>query len=157
MHMPDHPHNKVGQKCISYCPYFSFTSAVNHRPRTCLPQSSGLAFGFEQAEDVVFPDCSQTLINRWPLLGFESLMNARSDDIPGPFTFRMMDRVWSSMNSTRTWVTPPREPANKSVIAKGLGCVLGFCDGGRRTCSAEDAGDLDKLDWLFSGIHCYEC
>jgi hypothetical protein len=25
-------------------------------------------------------------------------------------TLRMMERVVSSMNSTRTWVTPPREP-----------------------------------------------
>jgi hypothetical protein len=30
--------------------------------------------------------------------------------VPGPLTFRIMLRVWSSMNSTRTWVTPPREP-----------------------------------------------
>ena len=30
--------------------------------------------------------------------------------VPGPLTLRMMLRVWSSMNSTRTWVTPPREP-----------------------------------------------
>lgn len=37
----------------------------------------------------------------------------------------MMERVWSSMNSTRTWVTPPREPipinqhpaAAKSVLS----------------------------------------
>ena len=30
--------------------------------------------------------------------------------IPGPLTLRIMLRVVSSMNSTRTWVTPPREP-----------------------------------------------
>lgn len=28
----------------------------------------------------------------------------------GPLTFRMIVRVVSSMNSTRTWVTPPRDP-----------------------------------------------
>lgn len=28
----------------------------------------------------------------------------------GPFTLRMMERLGSSMNSTRTCVTPPREP-----------------------------------------------
>lgn len=28
----------------------------------------------------------------------------------GPLTLRMMEREVSSMNSTRTWVTPPREP-----------------------------------------------
>jgi len=30
--------------------------------------------------------------------------------LPGPLTLRMMERVVSSMNSTRTWVTPPRDP-----------------------------------------------
>lgn len=30
--------------------------------------------------------------------------------LTGPLTFRMIDREVSSMNSTRTWVTPPREP-----------------------------------------------
>jgi hypothetical protein len=30
--------------------------------------------------------------------------------IPGPLTLRIMLRVVSSINSTRTWVTPPREP-----------------------------------------------
>lgn len=33
-------------------------------------------------------------------------------DIPGPLTFRMIERVVSSRNSTRTWVTPPREPVD---------------------------------------------
>lgn len=28
----------------------------------------------------------------------------------GPLTFRMIEREVSSMNSTRTWVTPPRDP-----------------------------------------------
>lgn len=31
-------------------------------------------------------------------------------DIPGPLTLRIMLLVVSSINSTRTWVTPPREP-----------------------------------------------
>lgn len=34
---------------------------------------------------------------------------------PGPLTLRMMLRVWSSMNSTRTWVTPPREPVRMQL------------------------------------------
>ena len=32
------------------------------------------------------------------------------NSVPGPFTLRIILRVVSSMNSTRTWVTPPREP-----------------------------------------------
>jgi hypothetical protein len=35
--------------------------------------------------------------------------------LPGPFTFRMMLRDVSSINSTRTWVTPPREPVSHHV------------------------------------------
>ena len=35
--------------------------------------------------------------------------------VPGPLTLRMMERVVSSMNSTRTWVTPPREPASQEI------------------------------------------
>nr|AFK46080.1 unknown [Medicago truncatula] len=34
----------------------------------------------------------------------------------GPLTFRMMDRDWSSMNSTRTCVTPPREPVRPRTL-----------------------------------------
>lgn len=36
--------------------------------------------------------------------------NQRRNRIPGPLTLRMMLREVSSMNSTRTWVTPPRDP-----------------------------------------------
>ena len=35
--------------------------------------------------------------------------------VPGPLTFRMILRLVSSMNSTLTCVTPPREPAGKKV------------------------------------------
>jgi hypothetical protein len=35
--------------------------------------------------------------------------------IPGPLTLRIMLRVVSSMNSTRTWVTPPREPIQSHI------------------------------------------
>lgn len=42
--------------------------------------------------------------------------------VPGPFTFRMMLLVVSSMNSTRTWVTPPREPRRElEMLARVLG------------------------------------
>ncbi len=34
--------------------------------------------------------------------------------IPGPLTFRIMLRLVSSMNSTLTCVTPPREPADRT-------------------------------------------
>lgn len=36
--------------------------------------------------------------------------------VPGPLTFRMIDRVGSSMNSTRTCVTPPREPIPRQPL-----------------------------------------
>lgn len=39
----------------------------------------------------------------------------------GPLTFRMMDRLESSMNSTRTWVTPPREPVRPRTCWQLIG------------------------------------
>lgn len=42
--------------------------------------------------------------------GMDGFRSHGAGDSPGPLTLRMMERVWSSMNSTRTWVTPPREP-----------------------------------------------
>ena len=71
--------------------------------------------------------------------------------IPGPLTFRMMERVVSSMNSTRTWVTPPREPIVRAH-QHGAGSK-GPVRGPERTGSAEDAGDLDELDGSLGGIH----
>lgn len=41
-------------------------------------------------------------------------------DIPGPLTLRIIERVWSSMNSTRTWVTPPREPIPSHVSSNSI-------------------------------------
>ena len=34
----------------------------------------------------------------------------------GPLTFLTIERVESSMNSTRTWVTPPREPVRPRTL-----------------------------------------
>jgi hypothetical protein len=45
----------------------------------------------------------------------------------GPLTLRMMERVLSSRNSTRTWVTPPREPVRPRTLvtlAFLTGCLL---------------------------------
>merc|ERR1719258_569686 len=53
-----------------------------------------------------------------------SLLASRSDSSKqrmsssrtGPLTLRIMLRVVSSMNSTRTWVTPPREPVRPRTL-----------------------------------------
>lgn len=37
----------------------------------------------------------------------------------GPFTLRIMERLGSSMNSTRTCVTPPREPVRPRTYFSG--------------------------------------
>jgi len=43
--------------------------------------------------------------------------NARmSSSRTGPLTFRIIVRVVSSMNSTRTWVTPPRDPVRPRTL-----------------------------------------
>lgn len=82
--------------------------------------------------------------------------------IPGPLTLRMMLRVVSSMNSTRTWVTPPREPVvvyhgqiensfffphlPQSIFSSSFlpESIANWAM--RRTGAAEDSGDLDELD-----------
>lgn len=82
--------------------------------------------------------------------------------VPGPLTFRMIDRVWSSMNSTRTWVTPPREPvAQQREVSHRPGvcdCALAATsEKGLRTGPSQDAGDLDELHWLLRSIHFEIC
>ena len=82
-----------------------------------LSQSSGFTFGLEQAENIVFADC-RTFISLYPSKASHSLVGAKPKDlfacdgeiVPGPLTLRIMLRVVSSINSTLTWVTPPREP-----------------------------------------------
>ena len=58
----------------------------------------------------------------------------------------MMLRVVSSMNSTRTWVTPPREPARdqKTTLLDSFPCVL--CILLPLTSTAEHSGNFDELD-----------
>lgn len=69
--------------------------------------------------------------------------------IPGPFTFRIMLLLVSSMNSTLTCVTPPREPSGQpsSANPSRIRCALHY----ELTGSSEDSDDFDKLNWLFSG------
>lgn len=54
---------------------------------------------------------------QWTYRASRSLSSSdrMSFSLTGPFTLRMIVRVTSSMNSTRTWVTPPREPVRPST------------------------------------------
>jgi hypothetical protein len=62
-------------------------------------------------------------------------------------TFRMMLRVVSSMNSTRTCVTPPREPAHVQIRIPSSSLSRGGSSSpGAHTGTAEDTSDLHKLD-----------
>ena len=72
-------------------------------------QPSCFALRFQQAKNIIFTDCTQdNEISIYPPI--PHCDETCEINIPGPFTFLMMLRVWSSMNSTRTCVTPPREP-----------------------------------------------
>lgn len=71
-----------------------------------LSEPPGLTLGLEKAENVVLANCVLVLASWVPVPSF--IFRCRF--VPGPLTLRMMERVVSSMNSTRTWVTPPREP-----------------------------------------------
>lgn len=75
-----------------------------------------------------------------------------------PFSFWESQLTVSSMNSTRTWVTPPREPAKSNMQRQPLyprlrACALMHIRRKRLTGAAEHAGDLDELDGDLSGIH----
>ena len=69
--------------------------------------------------------------------------------VPGPLTLRIMLRVVSSINSTLTWVTPPREP--KPFISAALRSHLFLSQ--KHTGTAQDTGDLHKLDGNLWCIH----
>lgn len=62
------------------------------------------------------------------------------------------------MNSTRTWVTPPREPRKDGISARRSHRMKKIADQNfstkaERTGTAEDTGDLDELSGLLAGIH----
>lgn len=158
----------------------SYTCCDHHLPHVRLSQAAGLTFGLEQAQDVVLANWRNTVSRS--ASGYRG--QGQSGSIPGPLTFRMMDRVWSSMNSTRTWVTPPREPAKRqsanfvrrsnNATPQRLSSSPQTClakrarrsasiprststnesVSGYRTGSAENAGHLDQLDGGFGRIHC---
>lgn len=92
-------HSRNARCCI---PLKESVNHVHHRPRSLplsctrfrLSQSPGLTLRLEQAEDVILTDCRPQLVLRpnHAIMGI----------LPGPLTLRMIERVVSSMNSTRT-------------------------------------------------------
>lgn len=127
------------------CRYHRSCPLYHHHHANRLPQPPGLALRLEQAEDVVLADCL-VLVLRIYSRKYAWVC------VPGPLTLRMMLRVVSSMNSTRHWVTPPREPAQVRMYSSQsalLSCVYRR----RRTGAAENAGDLDELDGDLGGFH----
>lgn len=103
-----------------------------------LSQPPSLTFGLEQAQDIILTNCQSLSVS-------DIVCFWVSIFLPGPFTLRMMERVVSSMNSTRTCVTPPREPAvcQNFVLAVHLISTISYPS---RTSAAEDSGDFDELD-----------
>lgn len=75
----------------------------------------------QASADRTGPSPSFPVPPRWAGACSEPQKKPAESNVPGPLTFRMMERVWSSMNSTRTWVTPPREPGHQSFrVSKRL-------------------------------------
>lgn len=109
---------------------------------------------------------SRTVVH---VLVFRGVRGVGRECVPGPLTLRMMERVWSFMNSTRHWVTPPREPVIYPSACHSLKshCILHgsltapflflfFLWGDSeisRTGSAKDTGDLDEVDGGLSRVH----
>lgn len=59
----------------------------------------------------------------------------------------------SSMNSTLTCVTPPREPVFETLVRFDPSDVFSWPGIALPTCSTEDSCDLHQLDRDFSGFH----
>lgn len=85
----------------------------------------GLTLGLEESEDVVLTDraldvpVSAGVLDRGQSCLFSSsfsLFRAVQHTFQDAPTDRTMERDWSSMNSTRTWVTPPRDPVRPSTF-----------------------------------------
>jgi hypothetical protein len=80
-------------------------------------------------------------------------------ELPGPLTLRMIERVVSSINSTRTCVTPPREPNFFKLVSFARMQRTRRCsrtlEGWRvvHTGTAQDSGHLDQLDGDLGGFH----
>ena len=73
--------------------------------------------------------------------------------IPGPFTFLIMLRLVSSINSTRTCVTPPREPVFEHyVLAKDASAIVNY-HRLLHTSSTQHSCDLHQLDGNLASIH----
>ena len=94
----------------------TFPSSPNSPNNRSLSQAAGLALGFQENQDVVLANWTH---GARLVAGRTSPKDCGG--IPGPLTFLMMERVVSSMNSTRTWVTPPREPVLEIVSASERG------------------------------------
>lgn len=86
----------------------SYDRTILRQSTDTLSQAAGLALGLEKNQDIVLANWTREGLAWCDMVGRRC-----GGGIPGPLTFRMIDRVVSSMNSTRTWVTPPREPAAK--------------------------------------------
>merc|ERR550539_158610 len=73
------------------------------------PQPPGFSLRLQQCEDVslsAWPPHISSPVDHLSLLASLSDSNSvrMSPSLTGPFTLRMMDRLESSKNSTRTWV-----------------------------------------------------
>lgn len=85
--------------------------------------------------------------------GFFTRIAGKYKYLPGPLTLRIMLRDWSSIKSTRTCVTPPREPIQEVTLELLYGLEICSCSRSQLTSSAEDAGNSDKLNGNLGRVH----
>ena len=146
----------------SYTPVAKYWIDFCRSSSACL-QSSFLAISSPFCHHLisVFGPHAQTRASRGCRsrgLGLSCLVRSASTSpascLDAPLTLRMMDRVVSSMNSTRTWVTPPREPVRPRTPVVHCQRILPLlCPPAAASSDIRRTGDLDELDWLLSGIH----
>lgn len=124
-------------------------------PQRRLSQAAGLAFGLEQAEDVVLTDCAQLVLL---LAGGRRRGELRTSalDVADDGTGLVVHELDTALGDTTTGACRDHcQPGNSLTLAmlffQRVGCSK-FRESSR-TGSAKDTGDLDELDGSLCGIH----
>lgn len=95
------------------------------------------------ATEIISPT-AQMMRETPPATHLASLSDSNSAKISlsltGPLTLRMIEREESSMNSTRTWVTPPREP----VLPRTLTTLASLTGVLEESCVTERGGEASE-------------
>ena len=132
---------------------FMLRLVIHLLPSSMQPAPSPISTSWLLFRIRVSIECRQLSLSLGVSLCHPQSLHSCREHVPGPLTFRMMLRDVSSMNSTRTCVTPPREPISRRVVSASNTRHMATFGGGSRTGSAQDSCDLHQFDGNLASIH----